>query len=382
MRSCPSSSTTLSAILGLAVLSSARSCQNITVEVPVDARNAVFNLTAPSSNIAVTNYILNQAQQGHNYSSTILTGYASIQKTYQIAATYCEPDSGPSTTLQLLTHGIGFDRTYWDVSINGYNYSYVERATDEYGFSTFAWDRLGIAQSQHGEAINEIQSSLEIAALYTLTKQLRSGKIPGISCPFSKVVHVGHSFGSIQSYSLAVLHPEVTDGLVLTGFTQATAFVPYFLLGGNFVMANGVASFKDYPNGYLAAGDPSGVQTNFFSPGAFSPELLNLGYNSGQPVTVGELLTIAAQTSSPNPLTGPVLIITGGRDIPFCGGDCRITGNASLPNYLEMSRAYFPKTSKFEAVVVGEAGHGLNLEYSHPYTYGTILDFVTQNVGK
>ncbi|KAJ4423307.1 hypothetical protein N0V82_002034 [Gnomoniopsis sp. IMI 355080] len=381
MRSCLSSSTTLSAILGLAVLSSARKCQNMTVEVPVDARNAVFNLSAPTSNIEVTNFVLNLAQQGNNYSSTILSGYESIKNTYQIAATYCEPDSGPSTTLQLLTHGIGFDRTYWDISINDYNYSYVERATDEYGFSTFAYDRLGIGQSQHGDAVNEIQSALEIAALYTLTTQLRNGEISGI-CPFDKVVHVGHSYGSIQSYSLAVLHPNVTDGLVLTGFSQASQFITDFLYGGNFVLANGVASFKDYPNGYLAAGDPSAVQTNFFAPGAFSPELLNLGYTKGQPVTIGELLTVAAETTASNPLTGPVLIITGGRDIPFCGGDCRTTGNASLPNFLDMSRPYFPKTSKFEAVVVGEAGHGLNLEYSHPYTYETILDFVTQNVGK
>lgn len=129
-------------------------------------------------------------------------------------------------------------------------------------------------------------------------------------------MHVGHSFGSIQSYSLVVLHPKASDGLVLTGFTQATSFVPDFLLGGNFVQANGVASFKDYPNGYLAAGDPSGVQTNFFAPGSFSPELLNVGYTSGQPVTVGELLTIGAQTSALNPLKGPVLIITGGE--PSC----------------------------------------------------------------
>lgn len=233
--------------------------------------------------------------------------------------------------------------------------------------------------------MNEIQSSLEIAALYTLTTQLRQGKIPGISCPFSKVVHVGHSFGSIESYSLAVLHPTVTDGLILTGFSQATSFTSDFLYGGNFVLANGVASFKGYPNGYLAAGDVSGVQNNFFSPGAFSPALLDLAYSSGQPVTVGELLTLSAQTAVSNPLTGPVLIITGGelmcnqhakhkdtdvaktgRDLPFCGGDCRITGNASLPNFLEMSRPYFPKTSKFEAVVVAEAGHGLNLVRSSP----------------
>lgn len=316
-----------------------------------------------------------------------------------MAATYCEPDEGPSKTVQLLTHGIGFDRTYWDLSINAYNYSYAAVANDDYGYSTFAWDRLGIAESDHGEAVNEIQSFLEIAALKTLTDKLREGSIDGIDCGFDKVVHVGHSFGSIQSYSLAVLHPGASDGLVLTGFSQVANFSHYFALGANFVTANGMLAFEDYPDGYLASGNPSGVQTDFFAPGSFDPALLYLASTAGKPVTVGELLTLSGATAAVNPLKGPVLIITGGeskntaekigierglhfigRDIPFCGGDCLLTGS-SLPNFLETSRPLFPSTSKFEAVVVGEAGHGLNLEYSHPFTYSKILDFVTQNVG-
>lgn len=241
--------------------------------------------------------------------------YATIKKSYKVAATYCEPDTGASSLIQLLTHGIGFDRSYWDVSINDYNYSYVAEATDKYGYSTFAWDRLGVGMSQHGEAVNEIQSALEISALYNLTMQLREGTIPGIHCPFDKVQHVGHSFGSIQSYSLAVLHPEASDGLVLTGFSQMSGYVPYFALGGNFVQANLNPKFLSYPDGYLAAGDVSGVQTNFFSPGSFAPALLELGYSSGQPVTVGELLTITSQAASVNPIKGPVLIITGGKSL-------------------------------------------------------------------
>lgn len=238
--------------------------------------------------------------------------YTTIEKTYTVAATYCEPDAGPSKTVQLLTHGIGFDRTYWDLSIHNYNYSYAAVANDEYGYSTFAWDRLGIAESDHGEAVNEIQSSLEIAALYTLTQQLREGAIDGIGCGFDKVVHVGHSFGSIQSYSLAVLHPGASDGLVLTGFSQASQYSAYFALGANFVSANGLLPFVAYPDGYLASGNPSGVETDFFAPGSFDPALLDLASTSGKPVTVGEILTLSGAAANPNPLEGPVLIITGG----------------------------------------------------------------------
>lgn len=303
--------------LGLASLTSARNCMNLTVEVTVDARNAVFNLTAPTSNIEVTSLILDFTRSGHNLTEEYLTGYATIQDTYSVAATYCEPDAGPSDLVQLLTHGVGYDRTYWDISINDYNYSYVAMATDEYNYSTFSWDRLGIAQSQHGEAVNEIQSALEISALYNLTTQLREGTVPGVDCSFDKVLHVGHSFGSIQTYSLAVLHPESTDGIILTGFAQATSSLADFALGANYVQANALPGFGEYPDGYVAAGDISSVQTDFFAPGQFAPELLMLGYSLGQPATVGELLTLGAQSASMNPLTGPVLIITGGKSPCF-----------------------------------------------------------------
>lgn len=299
--------------LGLASLASARNCMNLTVEVAVDARNAVFNLTAPANNIEVTNLILDFTRPGHNLTEEYLTGYATIQDTYTVAATYCEPDAGPSDLVQLLTHGVGYDRTYWDLSVNDYNYSYVALATDEYHYSTFAWDRLGVARSQHGEAVNEIQSALEISALYNLTMQLREGTVPGVGRAFDKVLHVGHSFGSIQTYSLAVLHPEATDGLILTGFAQATSSLADFALGGNYLQANTLPGFGEYPDGYVAVGDVSSVQTDFFGPGQFAPELLTLGYSLGQPATVGELLTLGAQAASVSPLTGPVLIITGGR---------------------------------------------------------------------
>lgn len=75
MKLSPSSSTR--AILVLAALSSAhtaRKCTDMAIEVPVVARNAVFNLTAPNNNIEVTNFVLDQTRQGHNLTDEVLTG--------------------------------------------------------------------------------------------------------------------------------------------------------------------------------------------------------------------------------------------------------------------------------------------------------------------
>ena len=107
--------------------------------------------------------------------------------------------------LQILTHGIGADRSYWDLPFHNYNYSFVSEAVDKYDFSTFAYDRLGIGQSSHGEPVNEIQAWLEIDALKVLTSQLKAGKVKGVPGPFEKVVHTGHSFGSQQTYALTAM---------------------------------------------------------------------------------------------------------------------------------------------------------------------------------
>lgn len=230
---------------------------------------------------------------------------------YKLAATYCEPDSGPGSALQVLTHGVGFDRSYWDFPFKNYNYSYVNRAV-EAGYSTLSWDRLGIAQSSHGDPINEIQIFLEIAALKELTQQAKDGHLCGVQHKFDKTVHIGHSFGSVMTYSLTNLYPDITDSIVLTGFSQVPNFLPYFALGGNFapVKENKMLAGK-YADGYIAPKDSIGVHINFFGPNDFDPELLQVASQTGQPATFGELLSLgsAAPTSV---FTGSVLIVTGG----------------------------------------------------------------------
>ncbi|KAK7970689.1 catalytic protein [Apiospora saccharicola] len=82
--------------------------------------------------------------------------------------------------------------------------------------------------------MNEIQSWLEVSVLYALTTMLRENSIPEIKAKFDKIVHVRQSFGSIQKYGLVAAYPVSSDGIVLTGFGQDPAVLPYFLLGNNF----------------------------------------------------------------------------------------------------------------------------------------------------
>lgn len=68
--------TTAAAITALIGVTAARHCQNLTVPVTISARNGKYNAQAltPQNNIDVTNYILQQARQGVNYSQQALEG--------------------------------------------------------------------------------------------------------------------------------------------------------------------------------------------------------------------------------------------------------------------------------------------------------------------
>lgn len=226
----------------------------------------------------------------------------------------------------------------------------MNEAVDYYGYSTFAWDRLGIAMSSHGNPLTEIQALLEVDALRYLTVGLRGGNISGISTAYSTVVHVGHSFGSEHTYALTAMYPDISDGICLTGFSQNGSFFPDFLLGGNFIEAPQIPALSSYVNGYLASVAETGVQINFFAPGEFDPAVLKYAYTTGQPVTVGELLTIGGETGSPNLFAGPVHVVTGERDVPYCGGNCN-AAPTGYPNIPSTSKQYFTKAEDFTVTI-------------------------------
>jgi hypothetical protein len=98
----------------------ARFCQNQTIQLRVTARNGVFdNLITPSTDLEAINFGLAASKQGSNGTAQALTGYHTITGTYNLSTQYCTPDdraNAPNSTeppiLQILTHGIGFDKTY------------------------------------------------------------------------------------------------------------------------------------------------------------------------------------------------------------------------------------------------------------------------------
>ncbi|KAK3613664.1 hypothetical protein LTR22_028062 [Elasticomyces elasticus] len=190
----------------------------------------------------------------------------------------------------------------------------------------------------------------------------------GLTTVWDSIVHIGtcHTYwdlpyngGNSHVYALTAMDPNISDGIALTGFSQNGSFVPYFALGANFVdVKTNPLLAPQYDHGYLATGDLPAFQANFLGPEQFDPAVLAFAATIRQPLAIGEILTIGSEIASLNTFKGPVLVVTGEHDVPFCGGSCY---NGASPN----------------SSIPASAGHALNLEYSHPFR--SINEFCKQN---
>ena len=236
---------------------------------------------------------------------------------------------------------------------------------------------------------------------------LRNGTFPTVSTAFDKIVHVGHSFGSAQTFALADMYPHLTDGIVLTGFSMDPSYNGYFFAADNVQQAYlnqplrfgnsstattiqqtlqdlGLTDLLSYPNvlpndaldyppGYLVNANVGALQYNFLYPGYFDEDIAYYGEQTKQPVTIGESLTLTS-LSPMNAYSGPVLVITGSNDLPYCGGDCLNTGGAASSIVAGVQKS-FPNT-RIEVVIQPNTGHGINFHYNATGAYNVINNFI------
>jgi hypothetical protein len=101
---------TLSSLL-FTGLAAARVCTNLTIPVDISSRQGLFEDIPAESNTDVAAFVQDFTRNGRNFTQTALKGYQTLTGSYKISAKFCRPDSGAGSTVQLLSHGIGFDKT-------------------------------------------------------------------------------------------------------------------------------------------------------------------------------------------------------------------------------------------------------------------------------
>ncbi|KAG7416594.1 hypothetical protein Forpi1262_v016707 [Fusarium oxysporum f. sp. raphani] len=302
-----------------------------------------------------------------------------VHGTFNIAARYCEPEIKipfKQHTLQILVHGITYDRNYWSgdgppgSGYHGDQYSWIAFASKQ-GYPTLSIDRLGNGLSDHPDPITVVQLATHVETIHQLVLKARSGTLPGPSKPraFYKVIYAGHSFGSSVGNGLNAKYPSDVDATILTGFTN-TSNVPVLSAASDtdFSPAAQVNAekFGNLDPGYVAINNETAFTQLFYYPGGFDPALAALDYSLRGTVATGELVsTTLGPAIAPN-YTRPVFVITGQRDGIFCNlanphppvnvtfatFDC----GPHMSGLLAQTKALYP-AAKFEWYAPPSAGH-------------------------
>ncbi|KAF2718028.1 alpha/beta-hydrolase [Polychaeton citri CBS 116435] len=344
--------------------------------VPVTAQtsqNVKFDFQAPQNQTGVADTFLKLITAGGTFVQGITVGPHTVNGTFDIAATLCTPanDTSPNG-VQLLTHGVPFDRYYWDFAPG---YSYVDVAAKN-GWATLSYDRLGVGQSAKPDGVNIVQAPLEVEIAHSLARALRNGTLGNTR--FDTVVGVGHSFGSIITQAVTSQHPSALDAAVLTGFTTNSSGVATFILSINLALAsvNQPYRYSTLADSYLVAASIESSQLGFFRAPTFDPAILAISEATKGTVTYGEFFTQTIPTAPAANFTGPVAVVIGGNDLPFCSGNCSYPTNqaAALKPALY---ANLPE-EKFATYLAPATGHGLNLHYSAVAAYTFVHEFLNK----
>ncbi|KAF2491010.1 alpha/beta-hydrolase [Lophium mytilinum] len=313
--------------------------------------------------------------------SALLGPPSNITVPLSISALYCTPTTHPdpkkAPIVQLLTHGLGFDKTYWNFGAPKTTYNYIAAATAA-GYATFSYDRVGTGLSSVEDPYNVVQAPFELALLTHLTEGLKSGTLSHLIPKPAKIVHVGHSYGSQLSNALIATRPDLSNGVVLTGFSHNTTFEGLFEVSSGFHLAseNQPARFGKRSSGYLTWGDKFANQYSFLKYPNFEPAVLEYAEAHKFPFTLGELVTFGKIPYAATAFTGPILMIDGDSDLIFCGADCK----GILDGPYSVSPLLFAKASPLEFYLQPDTGHGMNLHGNATGWFGVVNSFLDKHV--
>jgi len=355
-------------------------CTTFLVEVPVDNVTVIVPPISPFKDQYAATAFTNVFDV--RTPSTALPDTTTLTKTFNISVEYCTPvNPGPkASTLHVLTHGLGFDRSYWDFYLpsepHNAQYSYVNAAIGA-GYSTFSYNRLGLEPSTVADPYTEIQGTVEVAVLTGLTTLIRAGNLPHVPTP-AKVLHVGHSWGSELTSGLAAVAPELSDGIVVTGFGIPPLGQALFIASSTLRIAsvNAPARFPDekYSTGFLTWPDKYVNQFNFFGYPNFDPAVLERAEATKPPSTLGEFLSGGSIPYEAPNFSGPVLYLNGESDQIICASNC--TGLYE-PNSASIQA--FNSSSSVEAYIQPNMGHGINLHHNATGAYNVIMSWAQKH---
>ncbi|KAF2763231.1 alpha/beta-hydrolase [Pseudovirgaria hyperparasitica] len=382
----------------ITILSVATLAAKLAFSSPLETRHA--NCKAVSFKVSGSAYNRDFSQLSLADPTTIIeAGEADIlpkiltNGTETIGGYYCEPTvkNANNGKLQVFVGSIGTTRDMWsglggtNLGVPAYQpekYSWIDYANKQ-GYPTLATDLPGDGTSSRSEPILINQGPYTYDLIHDLAVQLRAGTTSQLPHPFTTLIFVGNSYGSVIGNNIAALYPSDFDAFVLTGFSKRidlslpgallTAPVPGALFNP--------AKYATYDPAYVVTPIEATRTGSFF--GApdqvdFDPVMAKKWYTTQDVIALGQLFSIYVQgiTAAPG-YKGRVLVLTGEQDQIFCGFGNPALGVAACGSLLEETKELFP-AAEYSYQSVPRSGHTLilhdsaqkTLDYAHRFLAG------------
>jgi len=295
-------------------------------------------------------------------------------QTGPIAGTLCSPPG--ADVVQLLVHGWTYDRNYFDWPVEPDTYSYA-RAANRAGYATLAIDRLGTGASLRPPSLFDTFNT-GVEAVHKVVSALRNGSL---GTRFGKVISVGHSLGSVTVAQEAGQFKDV-DGLITTGYLHTINYLnmPMRVLGRDYPAMSDPKFAGSTPDPLFLTNLP-GTRHTFYNESNADPAVIAADERLKAEDSLIDFATAAAfnLNNADRELNIPVLVVTGDKDLLFCGLASQDCGSAD--QLAAHERPWYGPGATVDAYLPANTGHDTQLERTAPQSTQAMLAFADRRVG-
>ncbi|KAF8861502.1 alpha/beta-hydrolase [Acephala macrosclerotiorum] len=333
---------------------SPKTCKEYTIPLTITSGTYIWGLPNLTTNYDATEFTNNLSRWDANETFHPISGFENTTLNVEISGTFRAPTNGEASTVLIATHGLGFDRTYWDPSIQPEKYSFVDFAIAK-SYSVFFYDRLGLSDSSEISGY-QTQVSLQVAVLTQLITLTRAGHF---SIPPTSIILLGHSFGSTVSNAVLATHPTLVDGVILTGigYHIPDTSVSFEAWQPRLARLQSPERWRQLDGGWVSWVDVWSNVNTFFKAPFYDQKVVEWAEAHKQPFSLMEVISLSITDVHSPKFTGPVLVMSGEFDLIFCNGNCK----SILEPY---AKPYFNASKDLEVYVQPGSGHGINLSIS------------------
>jgi pimeloyl-ACP methyl ester carboxylesterase len=277
------------------------------------------------------------------------------------------------SAVQVLIPGATYNHLYWDFPFGDGHYSYVDAATAA-GYATFDIDPIGQGSSSH-PASTAVTLTAEAVAVHDAITALRSGTVDGH--PFSNVITVGHSIGSVDAWVEAADYNDV-NALIITGALHALS-PDISTLESDLYPASLDPRFASsgLDTGYLTTA-PGTRGPIFYDPATANPNVVAADEANKDTVTVPVLAGATSMLGLPptqqpsDQISVPALVVVGVDDNLFCTG-VTAYNCASPASVRAYESKFYSPAAHLDVVTIPDTGHTLALSTTAPVTDAVMI---------